>query len=737
MIRIERTRILPENTHLTRSEGPDLLEIAVPGPLRQSFHYLPCEGAENCRPGARIRVPFGTRKLIGFLLDTGSGDDVARDKLRAALAVVDPVPALPPSLLRLVRRAADYYHHGIGEVITTALPTLICQGAPLTSADRFLVPGSGDPGTLPTRARKQRELATRLAESGSLTADDTKVFSAAVVRALLEKQIARWEERPQQPFDPKASIQLAPALALTNEQAAALSAINGPGTYLLDGVTGSGKTEVYLQAISRVLETGRQALVLVPEIGLTPQTVARFTARFDVPVAVLHSGLTDNERLAAWQMAASGHAGIVIGTRSAIFTPLASPGLVVVDEEHDLSFKQQDGFRYSARDLAVMRGQMESLPVILGSATPSLESLQNAITGRYHHLKLELRAGGANRETYTLVRHQDATATDGIADTILQAMDQTLSRGEQVMVFINRRGYAPILLCRQCRWIASCHQCDARLTAHRGGQRLACHHCGYETRPPQACPDCGSPAFSLLGLGTQRLEEQLGNRFAAYPVHRIDRDSTRRKHAMADIVAEIGKGEPCILIGTQMISKGHHFPSVTLVVMLDMDTGFFSADFRAVERTGQLLLQVGGRAGRADKPGRVLVQTQLDDDARLQLLTRQGYAPFARDLLAERKSFGLPPFTYHAVFRAEAMSESAASRFLLPLAEPVPGNTVEIMGPVQALMHRRAGRYRAQLLLSSTDRRALHEVVRMKIQAAGKLKRDARWSIDIDPYDLS
>jgi primosomal protein N' (replication factor Y) len=528
---------------------------------------------------------------------------------------------------------------------------------------------------------------------------------------------------------------------LNNEQRAAIDTIEdgSTGTSLLFGVTGSGKTEVYLTLIESHLRAGRQALVLVPEIGLTPQTIRRFTNRFSVPVTTIHSGLTDRERLDAWSAARSGQSGIVIGTRSAIFCPLKHPGILIVDEEHDGSFKQQDGFRYSARDLAVVRGQMESIPVVLGSATPSLESWQNATTGKYRKVVLTERATGATQPTYRVINLRDTIETEGFSQQLIDQIGHELGQGNQVLVFLNRRGYAPVILCRSCGWLSQCDRCDARMTFHKTMNRLICHHCGSESIIPEQCPACTSTDMVPLGAGTQRVERTLTELFAGSTVLRVDRDSTRGRHAMEELLSEIHNGEPAILVGTQLLAKGHHFPDVTLVAIADMDSGFYSGNYRAEERMAQLILQVGGRAGRAEKPGTVSIQTHLPEQPLFKRLIGQGYAAFADELLDDRRTHELPPFHHHALLRAEAQKAEAPSQFLDDILSGVtPNPSVMLLGPVPATMERKAGRYRYHLLLSSDNRKKLSRTLDQCIAAAeqSRFSRRVRWSVDVDPLEL-
>ncbi|MGA7541099.1 MAG: primosomal protein N', partial [Steroidobacteraceae bacterium] len=519
------------------------------------------------------------------------------------------------------------------------------------------------------------------------------------------------------------------------------------GGFVLHGVTGSGKTEVYLRVIERVLRLGRSALVLVPEIGLTPQLVGRFRQRFELPMAVLHSGLTDHERLLAWRDAFSGRARIVLGTRSAVFAPARDLGVIVVDEEHDASFKQHEGgFRYSARDLAVVRAQRSGVPVVLGSATPALETLQNVTVGRYTRLVLTRRAAEAVPPWISLLDLRSTVMRAGISTPAVQAIGRHLEGGGQVLVFLNRRGYAPTLLCTACGWIAPCRECDARLTVHLSAGRLRCHHCGADTALPTRCPQCGF-AVKPVGQGTERIEETLATLFPGIPCIRLDRDVVRRRGDMEEAMRRMASGEARILVGTQMVTKGHDFPNVTLVVVLNADQGFFSTDFRAPERLAQTVVQVAGRAGRGEKPGEVLIQTEFPDHPLLLSLLDGGYDGFACTALAERRQASWPPFSRLAAVRDSARTAEAALAFLMQAREAAEnlradGNpwtrAVRLLGPAPAAMAKRAGRYHAQLLVESADRAALHRFLDAWLPLLESLAsgRRVRWALDVDPIEL-
>jgi primosomal protein N' (replication factor Y) len=507
---------------------------------------------------------------------------------------------------------------------------------------------------------------------------------------------------------------------------------------LLDGVTGSGKTEVYLRVLESVLDAGGQALVLVPEIGLTPQLLRRFRQRLGLEPAVIHSGLAAGERLQAWAAARSGQAPLVVGTRSALFVPLPRARLIILDEEHDASFKQQDGFRYSARDVAVKRAAELGIPVVLGSATPSLESLKNALEGRYAWHRLRERATQSALPAWRVLDMRQHGVFHGLAEAALEAITECLARGEQAMVFLNRRGYAPVLMCQTCGWHGLCERCDAHLTWHRGAGRLVCHHCGSQRRAPALCPDCQADALTGTGEGTQQLEEALERRFPGVRILRFDRDQTARKGVLDRQIEEVRKGEPCLLVGTQMLAKGHHFPGMTLVVIVTIDQALYSADYRALERMGQMLEQVAGRAGRSDKAGSVILQTLHPEHPALALLLSWGYEAFARWLLEERRLAALPPFGYQALLRADAHERERVERFLHEAAAAFPTGGTRLYGPMPAIMERLGGRSRMYLMLQAGNRTDLHGQVDAWLPRLRELKagRHARWAIDMDPQEL-
>ncbi len=732
-----------------------LLRIAVPAPLHSSFDYLPPQGVDPAclQPGERLLVPFGRGERCGILLEVVAESHIPAGRLKRVLQRLDPEPLLGPQELGLLQWAADYYHHPIGEVIAAALPLRLRAGKPLLVGTRpgwRLTPlGSDQSADDLTRAPRQAAVLRLLqqAEEGRLGQQEIYAVCGEcrdILRALQQKGwIEPWALESCCLLPIAEPEEMAHALNQAQQEAvdAVLASLQQFHPFLLDGITGSGKTEVYLRLVEQVVARGRQVLILVPEIGLTPQLMRRFQRRIAAPVALLHSGLSDLERESGWLAASRGEAAVLIGTRSAIFTPIPRLGLVVVDEEHDLSFKQQEGFRYSARDLALVLAQRRNCPVLLGSATPSLESINNALTDRYRHLLLPERAGSAIPPRLDLLDIRSANLDGGLSPHLLQLVEKQLEAGNQVLLFLNRRGYAPQLSCYSCGWIAQCRRCDARLTMHLGSNILWCHHCGSQRRTDRQCPDCAGTELYPLGQGTERLEETLARRFPAVSTVRIDRDTTRRKGSLERLLAEVDDGVYSLLLGTQMLAKGHHFPNVTLVGILDIDQGLFGADYRAAERMAQLVTQVAGRAGRADKPGRVVIQTRHPDHPLLQTLIHKGYTHFAREALHERQSATLPPYSHQVLIRAEAHDDGLPKQFLeqaLELAAGSAGRGLELWGPVPAPMERRAGRYRAHLLVQAPRRAELQQFLRGWLPEIRKLKlsRKVRWSVDVDPQEM-
>ena len=678
-----------------------ILRVAIHTPLRRLFDYLPPQHIDITKlmPGMRILVPFQSQTRVAILIERVATSAVPAHKLKTALALLDTQTIFAPEVFKLCCWAADYYHHALGDVLMSALPVLLRKNRP--------------------------------------------------ARAARKNKTQRSDDRANHVGDDLAQISIHPhveenLLILNHAQQQAVQTITAAKNtfqiFLLDGVTGSGKTEVYLRTITDILSENKQVLVLVPEISLTPQTVARFQTRFRVPIVALHSNLTASERLNAWLGAQAGEIKIIIGTRSAIFTPFERLGLIIVDEEHDTSFKQQDRFRYQARDLAIMRASMHRIPIVLGTATPSLESLLNAQRKRYIHLSLPMRAGGAQLPQYQLINLQQYPKEDGLSSPLLSTMRTHLAANNQVMLFLNRRGFAPVLYCSQCAYIADCKRCDVHLVYHQTPLSLRCHHCNA-TRPiPVHCPQCKTSSLLPIGLGTQRLEQKLVQHFPDVPIIRLDRDNTKRKGALKVLLERIHTENKAILLGTQILAKGHHFPHVTLVGVVDADNGLFSVDFRAAEQMGQLLLQVAGRAGRAEKPGTVMIQTHYPSHPLLQTLLYQGYLPFCQALLQDRERIGLPPYTHLAVFRAEAYQLQLSKAFLDTVKTMCTGHDqfIEPLGPVSPLIAKRKGLYCQQLWIKASKRSMLQRFLQDCLPQIEKiaLAKSVRWGIDVDPVGM-
>ena len=660
-----------------------VLRVALDVPVAKLFDYL-IDDAMPAGPGDRVVVPFGARERVGVVIDVGDAT-VATSRLKPVTRVLADAPKLPADWLEQMRFLASYYQRPLGETVAAALPPRLRSLKPLPK-------------------RKQ-------------PADNSEGGAA-------HRFVTGHAPNPAQ----------AQAIGRIS---AALGAFR---TFLLHGITGSGKTEVYLRLIAEVLATGRQALALVPEIGLTPQLEARFREAFpEARIAVLHSALEDTARTHAWLDAARGDAQIVLGTRLAVLTPLPRLGLVVVDEEHDASFKQQEGLRYSGRDAAVLRAKLAGCPIVLGTATPSLETWFNCRAGRYELLALPERAvPGAKLPIVRTVDLRTESAEHGLAKPVLDAIRARMARGEQSLVFINRRGYAPVLSCEACGWAAGCSRCSAHLVLHSTDRRLRCHHCGAEQAIPRACPTCGNVDLRPLGRGTQRIEETLAGLFPEARIVRIDRDSARRRGALARTLEGIGRGEGDILVGTQLLAKGHDFPNLTLVSVLNADSALLSTDYRSAERLFATLAQVGGRSGRREQPGEVLVQTRYPGHPMFQALVRHDYAGFAESQLAERESAGFPPFVHEAALRAEAAKLESAMAFLRTAARliEVPAS-VQVYDPVPHVITRRAGMERAQLVLQSASRPALQEFLREWSAALpASAARGVRWHLDVDPIEF-
>lgn len=727
-----------------------VVKVALPVPLPRLFDYLLPADAAQPATGSRVSVPFGNRKLTGIVTGVTESSDLPLKQLKPIEAVLDDSSLFSPALWRILNWAAGYYHSPVGEVLSHALPVLLRQGKPaqeaplwqwaITEAGREVAPESLK------RAPKQQQALAALRQRPLYRHQvNEQSFNDAALQALRAKGLCELREHAPPTADWRTQFAIkSERLRLNTDQAMAVGAIRAEDDryvpWLLAGITGSGKTEVYLTILENILSRGMQALVLVPEIGLTPQTIARFRERFDAPIDVLHSALNDSERLAVWLRARRGESAIIIGTRSALFTPLARPGVIIIDEEHDSSYKQQEGWRYQARDLAVFRAHEENIPIVMGSATPALETLHNVRVGKYRQLNLTQRAGNAKPALQQLIDLKGQPLKGGLAPALLSKMRQHLQADNQVLLFLNRRGFSPALMCHDCGWLAECQRCDSYYTLHQHHRQLRCHHCDSQRPLPLQCPGCGSTHLMPVGVGTEQLEQQLGTLFPDVPVSRIDRDTTSRKGALEQHLADVHRGGARILVGTQMLAKGHHFPDVTLVSLLDVDGALFSADFRAAERFAQLYTQVAGRAGRAGKQGEVLLQTHHPEHPLLQTLLHRGYFAFADQALLERQSVQLPPWTSHALFRAEDMDNQQAAAFLVQLrnlleASPLKDEATWLMGPVPALAPKRSGRWRWQLLLQHPSRKRLQQLLSSSLPLLSTLPaaRKVKWTLDIDP----
>lgn len=735
-----------------------IVKIAVPCPLYKTFDYLlPSSFGDNpIQAGLRARVSFGRQKLIGIIIEEIASSDVPAGKLKPVNAVLDEQSALDPSILKLLFWAARYYVHPLGEVLQTALPVYLRNNDDATPCLneywRIKAQTLSQDEILQSlkRAPKQLQLYQLLLDNAAgydLDADALNTLTAnwrTGLNALLKKQLIERFEKPALLTRAGTPDDATENIKLNTEQTEAVTAIENHqdqhAVHLLNGITGSGKTEVYLQLCKAILADNKQILVLVPEIGLTPQLTQRFLHHLNTSIVVLHSAMNDKQRYAAWHAAANSQAKVVIGTRSSVFTPMPDLGLIIIDEEHDGSYKQQDGFRYNARDLAILRAKNKDIPILLGSATPSLETLNNINEQRYIPHFLKKRANKKPLPKISLVNLCSQKLHEGMAETLLAKIKQHLNQNGQILLFINRRGFAPLLMCHDCGWTTNCQRCDAHMTYHKRRNQLHCHHCGSQRAAPQHCDECGSDNILAIGAGTERIENFLQQQFPETQVNRIDRDTTRNKGSLQQKLDQVHSGESGILVGTQMLAKGHDFPNLTLVCVLDTDQALFSADFRASEHLAQLITQVSGRAGRAEKPGEVLIQTHHPDHPLLQTLLHKGYPAFTRSALNERQAAGLPPARHLVLLRCESVETQAAQTFLEQatiLARQVELKDVELFGPMPAPMERRAGRYRYQLMLQSKNRKTLHPLLTWWVPQLQQLSaaRKVRWSVDVDPYD--
>ena len=739
-----------------------ILRVALNSTLRSLFDYLPPDnyGLKHFAPGQRLQVPFGKSGVrTGIIISLADTTQVPKHKLKKALALLDETPLFPAKHLKLVEWASHYYHHPIGDAVFTSIPSLLRKGKAAKIKQEIIwrltahgktYEGKQNPDEL-SRAKKQLAIfhfIKQHQDGVSQTRIQNEFENARTplnglsVKNLIEKTTATAKKSDETvPSQNDKAWTLKP----NKEQQSAIDKIITASTayhaFLLNGITGSGKTEVYLQLIRHILESDKQVLVLTPEIGLTSQFIERIKDRFGDNIVALHSGLSETERLIAWLKARDGTASVVLGTRSAIWTPMPKLGMIIIDEEHDLSYKQQDGLRYSARDLALIRGQKERIPVVLGSATPSMESMKNARDGRYYELLLTKRVSNAKLPDIQIHDLKNEKMHGAISQYLLKNIEQRLRNGQQTLLFLNRRGYAPVIMCHDCGFISQCPRCNVYMTFHKRKNRLHCHHCQHSERLPSTCPDCSGHQLIEVGHGTERLEETLAELLPAAKILRIDRDSTQRKGAMKKMLDDIHAGDADILVGTQMLAKGHHFPGVTLVGIVDADRGLFSVDYRASERMAQILMQVSGRAGRGDSPGTVIVQTHYPEHPLLNKLSMHDYAQFTQLLLEERQQTQLPPFSFQALIRAESNQQQVAIQFLhiaRTKLQTLTQGKLEIYGPVSAPMEKRAGRYRFQLIIQAKSRQTMKRFLGPWIEGLDKLPeaRKVRWSVDVDPQEM-
>jgi len=732
-----------------------IVRVALDVPLSTLFDYTVADGIA-VSVGQRVIVPFGRRQMVGVVMECAATTDVPPERIKPVVQMLLDSAPLSAQLLNLLRFCSDYYRYPIGQTVLSALPTRLRSDKPVISKPilsyRLSAGGAAlDLETFPKRKVVQRRILAKLAEQPRNLAQ-LRALSATVGAQLKTLVQEGWVESvalaptlsPSRRGEPIANHTFDNAHILTVEQQLAVDAVtqsSGYACFLLHGITGSGKTEVYVHLMHDVLQRGGQVLLLVPEINLTPQLENYFRSRFpDVNLISLHSGLSEGERLHNWQQAQLGAAQIVLGTRLSVFAELPGLALIIVDEEHDSSFKQQDGLRYSARDVAIFRANQHSVPVVLGSATPSLESYHNALSGRYRMLKLTGRAlAEARLPAVRCVNINQTVMHHGISENLLREIGLRIERREQSLLFINRRGYAPVLMCTSCGWLSGCKHCAGKMVLHLKEQRLRCHHCGYQIRVPNACPSCGNADLHPVGSGTQRVESVLQERFPEARILRVDRDSTRNKRAWQTMREQIHANEVDILVGTQMLAKGHDFPALTLVGVLNPDSALYSSDFRAPEKLFAQLVQVAGRAGRAEKPGEVIIQTEFPDHPLFRALQTHDFEGWAASQLAERQMAGFPPFMFQAMLRAEGKIETEVYAYLnharaaaMELQHPV-----EVLGVVPAALPRRANHLRAQLLVQATSRKALQQFLRawqpmLDALPAAKL----RCSLDIDPLEF-
>ncbi len=729
-----------------------VLHLALPIPLYQNFEYLAPSGLNigEIKIGVRARVQFGKRKLIGIVVNTHHSSNLPKGKLKTVIEILDTEPVFDTNLIELLFWAANYYQQPLGEVLSTALPSSLRKGKFISFANKtiYLVSNDAIPQDSLARAPKQK-LVIKLLQSHrkGLSSDELAQHISnwrPTVNALIKKGLVKKIKRETQYIEKKSCPSIAD-IQLNKEQQHVYTQLQDKlsefNTHLLAGVTGSGKTEVYIALAKKIISNNKQVLILVPEIGLTQQLVKRIEARLNTHVALVHSGLNESERAQAWLSAKTGKAKIIVGTRSAIFLAFYNLGFIVVDEEHDLSFKQQEGFLYHARDIAIYRAKQLGIPIVLGTATPSFETQLNVKLGRYKKHVLSKRAKEMQIPQIKLIDLRTNPISDGLSNELINAMQVELDHQHQVLLFLNRRGYAPTILCQGCGWVAKCSRCDARMTFYKKSNSMKCHYCQKEKSAPNTCPECDADKLICLGEGTQRIEKKLQEIFPETAITRLDRDSTRKKNELQNKLHAIHSGKYQIIIGTQMLSKGHDFPGVTLVGILNVDQGLHSTDFRATERLAQLITQVAGRAGRSKNQGKVLLQTYHPEHPLLNCLLSRGYEAFSDEALKIRKRCILPPYAHMVLVRARAHKQESAQRFLQTIKNSILSKTaskLNILGPIPALIERKAGMYQSQLIIISRNRKAIQQHLdkwTQQIQQLMLAKR-VRWNIEVDPLEM-
>lgn len=722
------------------------IQVTLPIPFAHSLSYMiPDELlSAKLKTGMRVVVPFQNKKIVAIIIGFDNSD--YKKKLKPIISVLDSEVFLPEKNIKFMKLVHNYYLQPLGEVIFTGIPKWFknIKNPELPKETWWQVKQQLDSGQIEQQIKSvnQKKIYKYLQTNGPLqsrsmthlvSSSSTQCNALYKKKLLLKSDMCFIDAHP--PPDP--------GYILTGDQQKAFNSISdntGFNTYLLDGITGSGKTEVYIRLVTKLVTRNQQALVLVPEIGLTPQLFHEFANRIHGRVAVLHSGLTDTARARAWEKAKQGKIDVIVATRSGIFTPFANLSMIIVDEEHDLSFKQQEGFRYSARDLAVMRGQSEDIPVILGSATPSLETFNNAVKGKYQWLKLRERTNKQKLPSIQILDVRTHKMAKGLSREVIRQIDTEITQGNQALIFLNRRGWSPKLVCNDCGWVAECSECDTYLTYHKHINRLRCHHCERIYSIPEFCPECGSQKVETMGVGTEKLHKGLSDSLPNANIIRVDRDTVKTPNQWQRTVDEIKTGKPCVLVGTQMLSKGHDFPNLTLVVIVNVDNSFYSLDFRATEHLSQLMIQVSGRAGRKHKSGKVIIQTQNPQHEFFNLLLGKSYQEFASHEIRQRQQIGFPPASYMAILRARHKKEQTLEKFFQEILTHL-GTTPDtnVMGPIPAPMYKKMGLFQMQLIFNSNNRKSLHITLQASVEFIrnNKTASQISWNLDIDPVNLN